>query len=149
MSENEPTPQTSPEDDTGRRARGALYWLVPALTFLIGLGLGAAVIAVTGDDGAREGASPPAVSPSPTPTPGSPQPTTPTGDATIVIPAACIRTAEGAEQAAGLMRRAVEAARDLNAARLQEIVDQFESLQPEIQESAEACRVAAATALPR
>ncbi len=151
MPKDEDTPAVGTADSIARgRGRSALYWLVPALTFLVGLALGAVVTAATtGDDGPAETLPPVAATPSPARTPSSPAPATPTDDATIVVPAACIRTAQNAQEAVALMRRSVEAARDLDAARLQQIVDQMEALQPRIQESATTCQTAALTPGPR
>ena len=114
--------------------------LVPALTFLLGLALGAAVIGVAfGQDRAA-----PAGAPAP-PSAAVPQPT-PSG-LVARVPDACLRTADKADVAYQILDDAVAAARELDARRLQELVDRVQKERAGTETLARACRAQAGTAV--
>ena len=125
-------------DEDGPRWR---RWsvLLPALTFLVGLALGAAVLgATTAED--DEGALP--AGPTSTATPTPPQ------DGLLVrVPAACLEAAERAEQAYALVEQGVTAARELDARGLADLVDEVQRQRPEVQARVDACRAAAGDAV--
>ena len=111
--------------------------LLPALTFLVGLLLGAAVIAASssdGDDGGEEQAAPRAAPTAPTAQPS------PSGALTVRVPGPCLRLADEAEQAYALVEQGVAAARDLDARRLQELVDTVQREQSQVQTLVRQCR---------
>lgn len=127
----------------GRRPRGsALFWVVPALTFLIGLLVGGVVVGLTGvgDDltagGAGQGADGSAEPGAPAATPGAPG----SGDRTVTVPAECIEVAERSQEALRLTREAAQALGDLDPRRVQEIVDRLQDLDPEVRALAAECR---------
>lgn len=129
-------------DSTPTSAGGSRWiWLLPALTFVAGAALGAAVVAASGDDdhGGR-----PAAAPAPTATPqASP---TPAG-LVVTVPQPCLDAADGVAETSQEVRGAVDAVRSLDARRLQEIVDRIQALQPRVQMLADTCRAAAGSRL--
>lgn len=140
MSSSPRDPRTGAD---GRRPRGSgLFWLVPALTFLVGLLVGGVVIGLTGigDDlttgGAEQGDAGTAQQPAPTDSPGAPG----SGDRTVTVPGECIEAAERSEEALALTREAAQALGDLDPRRVQEIVDRLQDLDPEIRSLAAECR---------
>lgn len=110
--------------------------LLPALTFLAGVALGAAVLgaSTTEDEPRAAPTAPPTPSASPT-------------DVTIRVPGPCLQAAERAEQAYALVERGVTAARDLDARELADLVDEAQRQRPEVQSLVEACRSAATDAV--
>lgn len=114
--------------------------LLPAVTFLLGLLLGAVVVGAASDDGDDGQAAPPAAA-SPSPAPSA------QGQLTVRVPAPCLQAADEAEQAYGLLEQGVAAARDLDARRLQELVDTVQRERPQVEALVRACREQAAAAL--
>lgn len=135
-----PTPDDRrlPDGQPGERSGPSrAFWLVPALTFAVGLLLGALVVgaATSGDD-----ADPPAAqamaTPDPTPAAG--------GDLEIVVPASCLQAAEHADEIVEIMNRGVIAAGDLDAEAVQEALDELVEMRPTIEALIDQCREAAA-----
>lgn len=119
-----------------RSGASRAFWLVPALTFAVGLLLGALVVAAatSGDD-----ADPPAqavATPEPSPAAG--------GDLEIVVPASCLQAAEQADEVVEIMNRGVVAAGDLDAQAVQEALDELVDMRPTIEALIDQCREAAA-----
>lgn len=116
-------------------------WLLPVLTFLLGCLLGGGIVAAGAFDG-EELAAPDAVE---TPDPGedgaSPTPTP--DDLVVRVPESCLELADRAAAASEQVEQVVAAVRDLDARRLQEIVDTIQQMQPELQQFAEQCRALA------
>lgn len=133
-----PTTQPGPESSQGR---SVWSWLLPALTLVAGVALGASVVAAgtAGDDGEESRASP-SVSAEPSDPAAGAGASTSEEDLLVRVPAACLQAADGAEEAAGQFDDVAEAVGALDAGRLQELVDRFQQLQPEIQRHAEECR---------
>ncbi len=118
-------------------------WLLPALTFVAGVALAGAVFAVTdsGNDSGTEADARASASPaSPTPLPS------PAG-LVVTVPQSCLDAADGVTRTSQEVRGAVDAVRDLDARRLQEIVDRIQALQPQVQELANSCRATAGARL--
>ncbi len=125
--------------------RGASrFWLIPALTFLVGLVLGGAVIAAVGSggDGAVTGSG--GTSSSTTSAPST-LTTSTSPDATVTVPSACLQVADDSQALLGLVSNAVGAVRDLDAARLSDIVRQLRDAQNALSETATRCQEAAGT----
>lgn len=125
-------------DEDGSRWR---RWsvLLPAVTFVTGLALGAAVLgASTTQD--EEGAVPAAPTAAPTAAPGQ-------GELLVRVPPSCLQAAERAEQAYALVEQGVTAARELDARGLADLVDQVQQQRPEVQALVDACRAAAGDAV--
>lgn len=123
------TPSTSTASRRDRR-----FLLVPAITFLLGLVLGGVLIGVAdlgadGSDGTQEAA--------PAPTTAS---ATPSDDVTVTVPRACLDVAERTEEVLDLVQRAAAAIGDLDARELGTIVDEMQTLEPEVRENAAACQ---------
>lgn len=112
-------------------------WLLPGLTFLVGCLLGGAVIAAGAFGGDGTDVAAPSVSASPGDD-ASPEPS-PDGVA-VRVPQACLDAADQAATVSSQAQDAVAAVRDLDARRLQEIVDSFQQLEPEVQRLADECR---------
>jgi len=127
-----PEPTAHRGDRDGRR-----HLLIPAATFLVGLALGAVLVWVgqpEGPDGDTEAET----SPSPDVTTGAP-PRPETTDA-ILVPRACLRAAQAADDVVTLARDAVSALGDMDTARLEQILDEMERLDRQIREDAAQCR---------
>ena len=116
--------------------------LLPVLTFVVGLVLGAVAVGVTRTDDAGRSqpqaeASPsdePSVEPSPDASPGALQ---------VTVPASCVRAAEKAEVAYDVLDQAVAAVRDFDARRLADIVDRAQAERAMTEELVAACEAAA------
>lgn len=132
MPDTRPAPVATPAAPGGSR-----FWLIPAVTFLVGLLLGAVVVGAThvGDPAGTDGALA-APSSSPTAT-GRP-------DLTVVVPASCLEALDRAERAVDSVRAATEAIKNLDAAALRTVVDQLQQLRSRVTEQADLCRAAAA-----
>ena len=123
----------------GSRRRSTSWWLLPALTFLAGCLLGGLIVGVgTFGDGDGDGTAAPA--PTSAPADGADDPEDAPGDLVVRVPESCLRAADGATEATGQVDDVVAAVRDLDARRLQEIVDRIQQVQPEVQRLAEQCR---------
>jgi len=113
--------------------------LLPVLTFLIGCALGGVVVGAGAFDGDDEQIAAPSTTSSPTP--GDDRQPSPTpSDLVIRVPESCLQAAEAAAEASRQFDDVVAAVRDLDARRLQEIVDSVQQAQPEAQRLAEQCR---------
>lgn len=121
---------------------GRLTWLIPALTFLVGLLLGALVVGASGlgdDDGQTAAPDPTAtepVAPSTTGTQDRP-------DATVTVPGACLAAADGTQGLLTLVQDAATAAQELDAAELSSIVRQLQESQADLESLTNDCRSAA------
>lgn len=111
------------------------FWIVPALTFVVGLLLGGTLMATTGDPAGDD--APAVRGPA---TAVAPSPTASSGDRTIIVPATCEEGLQRARAALSTAGDAVEAARNLNTARLQELLDQLQAAQTEVEQLADQCR---------
>lgn len=128
---------TSPSSTTPSSSGSVWTWLLPVLTFLVGCALGALVLGV-GGSGGDEGEAAPAPTPTQEPEVASGDPET--TDVVVRVPASCLEAADGALAATDEVDSAVAALRDLDARRLQEIVDRVQQSQGEIRALAERCQ---------
>ena len=126
-------------DAGGSRAR---TWsvLLPAITFLAGLALAAAVLGATGAGDEPAAAARPTPTPTPSASPGQPE-------LVVTVPGPCLQAAERAEQAYALLEQGVTAARDLDARALADLVDQVQRERPQVEALVQACREAAGDAV--
>jgi len=132
--DHRPPPASQPGDRSTGPSRA--FWLVPALTFAVGLLLGTLVVAAatSGDD-----ADPPAQAvATPDPTPAAED------DLEVVVPASCLQAAEQAEEVVEIMNRGVAAAGDLDAEMVQTALDELVEIRPTIEALIDQCREAAA-----
>ena len=143
---NDDAPEAAAPDDAAESApvvasTANRAWLIPAVTFLVGLALGAVVVAVTssgGDDSPRAGDQP-----SGTPTTSVPAPTlTASPDVSVTVPGECIEVADDAEALLALVDDAAGAVRDLNASELGSILDEIQAAQTTLQEQVDLCQSA-------
>ena len=135
--DHQKNPPTSPVESLGRQ-----HWFIPVITFVVGLLLGGLVIGAlrSGDSGTTPlaSASPTA---SATGTGGTAAPTT----ATVVVPAECLQVSDDAAVLNDLAKRAVTAARDLNAGELSAVVREIDTAQTALRKHADACRAVQAS----
>lgn len=125
--------------------RGRLTWLIPALTFLVGLLLGALVVGASGlgdDDDVTAAPVPTATDPGTSPTTG----TQDRPDTTVTVPGACLDAAEGTQGLLTLVQEAATAAQELDAAELSSIVRQLQESQATLESLSNDCRSAAGSA---
>lgn len=144
------TGDTAPTPASGGRRVGGAGWLLPALTFVIGVALGAVVVWAVSPGGDGNGpataVAPPATSSGSAPTPSAPagvgaSPTSP-GAVIVTVPAACSSLAQDARQAADLLTQAGAAARDLDASRLANIARQMQDVRDRLSSQSAACTAA-------
>lgn len=133
--DNEKNPPAALVESVGRQR-----WFIPVITFVVGLLLGGLVIwAVRSGD---SGTASPNASVSPTASAtgtgngGTAAPTT----ATVVVPAECLKVSEDASALNDLAKRAVTAARDLDASALSAVVREIDTAQTALRQHADACR---------
>ena len=142
----EDQPAEAPAEQTGAGAQAATpgggsrswRWLLPALAFVAGVALGAVVVGV-GNLG-EDDVSAARVEVSPSPEPRDDAEPSASSDVVVRVPGACLDAADGAEEAARQVDDVADAVRALDARRLQELVDRFQQLQPEVQRLADRCR---------
>jgi len=115
--------------------------LLPALTFAVGLALGAAVVGVSqlGGSSSDEPLAAPSSSSTPAPEPVAPSPSA----LRITVPAPCVEAAEQAETAYDVLDRAVTAVRELDARQLADVVDAAQTERAETEALVDACQAAA------
>ena len=124
---------TSPVESLGRQR-----WFIPVITFVVGLLLGGLVIGAlrSGDSGTASPVTSASPTASATGTGGTAAPTT----ATVVVPAECLQVSDDAAALNDLAKRAVTAARDLNASELSGVVREIDTAQKALRQHADACR---------
>ncbi len=140
-----PEPTTDPEGSTASAPRdaprgGGMSWLIPALTFLVGLLLGAVVMGVSGNGDAID------VAASPTTTGSVVSPTASPSvrpDSTVTIPGSCLEVADSAKELGELVGDAAGAAQEFDASGLSTIVRELQESQTGLEEKADECRSAA------
>ncbi len=119
-------------------------WLVPGVTFLLGLALGGIVVFAqqSGSDTASSGSSSTPTTGVTSSTPNGPQSSS---DAVVLVPAECLSVADDAKAMVDIATGAVAAARDLDAAALSAAVRQLDEAQKAVTASANSCREVQAT----
>ncbi len=137
MPDQTPTgPTPDPAGSTASAAhdspRGGMSWLIPALTFLVGLLLGAVVMGVSGNGDDVDVATSPVVAATASP---SARP-----DATVTVPGSCLEVADSAEELGELVGDAAGAAQELDASGLSSIVRELQESQTGLEKKADACR---------
>ncbi len=124
---------------------GSRFWILPTVTFLVGVLLTALVLELSGSGEADDEAAGPGASQttSAAPTGGA---TTARPDATITVPGSCLNVADNTQELLSLVRDAATAASTLDASKLSAIVRQLQDSQAKVQEQATACQSAASAA---
>ncbi|MEU8230455.1 hypothetical protein AB0C12_12750 [Actinoplanes sp. NPDC048967] len=105
------------------------------MTFVVGLLLGGTVMATAGNTNDDIAAAPGPVATA------TASPAASSGDRTITVPASCEQGLERARTALSTVGEAVEAARNFNSGRLQELLDRLQKAQQEVERLARQCRV--------
>lgn len=154
------TPSPAGHDRETPGSRAANSWLLPAVTFLIGLALGALLLWVTRPATSPEEALPVGATPSASSgqlsttgggdggtAPGAAGSIAPTVPApTVTVPASCAQLARDVGSATSLLDAAASAARDVDAARLADIVRRMGEVRTTLDAEANACLDVAARA---
>ena len=145
-------PQSTSRGDAAHRPHsqstphraGSRFWLLPALTFLVGLLLGGAVVGLSTSGDADDGAAASRPTQTVTVTPGaaSDRPA-----ATVTVPGPCLDVADSTDEVLRLVNRAATAARDLDASRLSAVVRELQERQADLTRKTSACRAAASAAI--
>lgn len=117
----------------GRRQGRSLG--LAAAAFAVGLLLGAVGWAVAGED---DTPAPPAATAPETTSPAESDPAA----LETTVAASCVRSARLAEEVLGLAEEAIGAIAELDARRLQELVNSMQQREPELREQAARCRQA-------
>ncbi len=148
------TPPTTPPREPGgplqpgqadRSARSPNRWLLPAVTFLVGLGIGMWILGAVRSSSGSISTETPTVTTTVTSTPTGNAGTGVTAVATARVPAECLQVDDDARRLADLSNQALAAARDLDAGRLSDIVRQIGEAQSTLSAHADTCRAARAT----
>ncbi|CAN5674448.1 hypothetical protein BH24ACT13_BH24ACT13_09830 [soil metagenome] len=115
-----------------------LLWAVPALTFLGGLVLGGVLVGVAGDKDAD-------TTPDDRPAPTAPAPANGQEGVTVAVPGPCLEAVDRAEAALTLAADGLSALREFDPRRLGDVVDQLQTMEPEVRRQAAECRRQAAS----
>lgn len=128
-----PDPEHQDHAETRPDKRGVGRWAVvlPALTFLVGAGLGALFVGV-GQDGSVD----PSAEPSASPTAGAQEEG---GSTAVVVPDSCLAAADTVTEATEQVRRGVGAVRDFDPDALIELLNRLEELDAQAREQAQTC----------
>ncbi len=146
MSSSQPTPPPSTPAPPAKPRPAA--WLIPAVALLVGVILGGVIIWVsTSSSRSGSGISTaiPTVTETVTPTNGTSSPGT---VATLSVPAECLQVADDSKAVVDLVQQSVTAARDLDAAKLSDLVRQIQAAQQTLQTHAASCQQASASLPP-
>ncbi len=130
--------------ETAPTTMGRTWWLLPALTFLVGLVLGGVVIGAL-RSGDTSTTAPPTPSASSAVPDSSASTTTAPAVATVVVPAECLQVADDSRGLVDLTQQAAAAVRDLDAAKLSDLVRQIDTAQTTLRQHADACRAVEAS----
>ena len=116
-----------------RSPRGRRNWhaLLPALTFVVGVTLGGALVGLP-EWGQSDTGAPPSATPSPVTSSPAPTALSPTE--------ACLAAGGDAAKAVDLLGQAAAAIRDLDASRLQQVLDEAQRLDAMIRAEVGRCR---------
>ncbi len=138
MATSSPDPTPGPPTGTSTR-RSSMFWIVPALTFLVGALLGGVVVWLgnTSDTGTTAS---PTVSASAGG--GASQPSTGAGQSptTVVIPAECAQISDELAAVQQDLSGVAGSLRSLDANRLAQLVDDLRTRQARISSLVESCR---------
>lgn len=136
------SPRSAGKDPSGDDGRSVWTWLLPALTFLAGAALSAALFAL----GDTDDPVPSAPSAAPTADPTEGDLSSDEQEVVVQVPAACVEAAELAQTVTSALGDVADAAGTLDARRLQESLDVVQQIRPEVEATATECRDLAADA---
>ena len=119
-----------------RIGRRSWWWVVlPAVTLLVGVAVGAGVMRYADRHGAGAGSSG-----SPTTSAQGPPAATPTAEPTGPVPRPCLNAARDAGNASDILQQAAQALAHLDAGKLANLVDRAEKVQNALTQDVNACR---------
>lgn len=130
MAEDPQQRTDDPPPEGGGRWSNVWPVLLPTLTFLVGIGLGAGATLLSSSSGGGEA--------EPT-SPPSPTRTADDGDTVIVVPAACEDAADNLETATRLLDDVAGSIRDFRPNELVELLNELEELDQAIRAQASEC----------
>lgn len=133
------TPPEGPASTSPPTAGSGRPWALIAAAFVVGALLGGLVIGLARSGSGSTSASAPVTSTVTVTSTASPTGAS-TGGATIAVPQQCLQVASDAQQLAQVADQAVAAARDLNAAKLSDLVRQLDSAQTALRADGQACK---------
>lgn len=136
MPDPENGPRTGTGDDTSSGS-STWTWLLPALAFLVGAALSAALFVLGDTDDTAADA--PLAGPTSEPTTDD-DPPTDEEEVVVQVPSVCVEAAELAQSVTAALGDVADAAGALDARRLQESLDVVQQLRPEVEATASACR---------
>lgn len=119
---------TDPEVDGAGDPKRRRRWRLPLTMLVTGLVLGAGGVGLLVANGTL-GTT--VAAPAPAPTRSS---------VTVTVPESCAEAGRLSEQVAGITQEIVTATGELDAARLQVLVDQLQQIDPQVREATAACR---------
>jgi hypothetical protein len=139
VADTQPPPAPEP------RSQRALRWWLAAGTFVVGLFVGGIVVGlVSGGSttlpatGSGTGSSSPGAA---LPTTGAVRTSSAGATAQVVVNEACLRALNAAQDVYGTIGDLADAARQLNAARLDQVIRDLEPLQGRLRQNLSACQV--------
>jgi hypothetical protein len=138
MHMTEPASPTTPRP----RASGPFSWILAAVAFVLGIGAGAATVALLGGDSNR---LPATVTTTASPGTNGAAAGTETADVTaqITVNEACVSALNAAQDAYLAIAELGDAARQFDVGRLDEIVRRLQPLQANLQSDIAACNITA------
>jgi hypothetical protein len=136
-------PTRSPE--RAGRSRPALRGWLAAATFVVGLFVGGIIVGLLSDEPSLPPAGSSTAEPLPAPGTGSILPpssgSAAGGTGEVVVNDACLRAVNTAQDVSSAVDDLGEAAAELNAAQLDEVIRRLQPLQDRLQENIEGCEV--------
>jgi hypothetical protein len=129
-------PEPAASAPTSDAASTTWYWVIPALTFIVGLTLGAVFMAASADPDTDDAA----VLPTATAASTGPSAAGTPSDRIVTVPASCEQGLDRARTALSTVGEAVDALGALDTARLQELLNRLEQARLEVDRLADQCR---------
>jgi hypothetical protein len=123
------------DDDRDQESKGSrLLWVLPALTFVVGLVLGGVLVFVVGEERGDD------ASPRTPPAPAAPAAPAADDGVTVAVPSACLEAVDQAEAALALAADGFDALGEFDPQRLGAVVDELQRMEPEVRRNAADCR---------
>lgn len=135
MAESGEREAAASEEDSGS---SVWVWLLPALAFLAGAALSAALFALGDDDGPPPDV--PTAAPTSAPDDSDDDAGSTEEEVVVQVPSVCVEAAELSETVTRALGDVADAAGALDARRLQESLDVVQQIRPEVEATSRECR---------